>query len=148
MQSQKIFIMTIRLPKETKKKKMWCSLAIYSIIRPILLKKDKISRDKEHLWLMILDSANHIKHLELIGLGTVENVNTTPMEIFSVALYRRAVNLVIIHNHPSGETEPSGSDFELTLRLRKIGLLIGIPILDHLVISSDGYFSFKDDKLL
>ncbi len=141
-------MISVRLPKELKKRKMWNSLEIYSVIRPILLKKNKISRDKEHLWLMILDSSHHIKHLELIGLGTAESVITTPMEVFSIALHRRAVKLVIIHNHPGGDTEPSGSDFELTVRLRKTGLLIGIPILDHLVVSLEGYFSFKDDKLL
>ncbi len=141
-------MITVRLPKELKKKKMGNSLEIYSVIRPILLKKNKISRDKEHMWLMILDSCNHIKHLELIGLGTVESVAASPMEVFSVALHRRAVKLAIIHNHPSGNTEPSSSDLELTLRLQNIGLLLGIPIVDHLVISLDGYFSFKDDKVL
>ncbi len=140
--------MTVRLPKEMKKKKRNSSLHIYSVVRQILLKKDKISRDKEHLWLMILDSSHHIKHLELIGLGIVENVSATPMEVFSIALHRRAVKLVIIHNHPSGDTGPSSSDLELTLRLRNIGVLMGIPIIDHLVISPDGYFSFKDDKVL
>ncbi len=141
-------MITVRLPKELKKRKMANSLEIYSVIRPILLKKNKISRDKEHFWLMVLDSVNHIKHLELIGLGTVESVVASPMEIFNVALHRRAVKLAIIHNHPSGNTEPSGSDLELTLRLRNIGLLMDIPIIDHLIISLDGYFSFKDDNVL
>jgi len=140
--------MIVRLPKEFKNKRMGNSREIYSVIRPILLKKDKISRDREHLWLMILDGANHIKNLELIGMGTSESVSTTPMEVFSVALHKRASKLVIIHNHPSGNIEPSGADFELTLRLRNIGLLMGIPIIDHLVISPDEYFSFKDDKVL
>ena len=97
---------------------------------------------------MILDNSNQIKHLELIALGTVSNVCATPMEIFSVALHRRAVNLAIIHNHPTGDTEPSSSDYLLTLQLRNVGKMIGIPIIDHLIISSEGYFSFKDNELL
>ncbi len=141
-------MISVRLPKELKKRKMWNSLEIYSVIRPILLKKNKISRDKEHFWLMVLDSCNHIKHLELIALGTVEKVNATPMEVFNVAMYRRAVKLALIHNHPSGNTEPSSADLELTLRLRNIGLLMDIPIVDHLIVSPDGYFSFKDDNVL
>ncbi len=141
-------MISVRLPKELKKRKMGNFLEIYSIIRPILLKKNKISRDKEHLWLMLLDACYHIKHLYLIGLGTSKNVISNPMEIFSVALQRRAGNLIIIHNHPSGNVEPSSSDVELTMRLRYIGLLMEVPIIDHLVISPDGYFSFKDDKVL
>ncbi len=141
-------MITVRLPKEIKKKSMWNSREIYSVMQPILLKKNKISRDKEHLWLMLLDTCYRIKHLYLIGLGTSKNVITTPMEIFSVALQRRAGNLAIIHNHPNGNVEPSGSDVELTMRLRNIGLLIEIPIVDHLVVSRNGYFSFKDDKVL
>ncbi len=140
--------MTIRLPKEAKKKKINTSKEMFSVVWDILSKKDKISQDKEHLWLMILDGSKQIKHLELIVLGTVSNVCATPMEIFSVALHRRGVNLAIIHNHPTGNIEPSSADLMLTLQLRKVGLICGIPIVDHLIISSEGYFSFKDNELL
>ncbi len=140
--------MTVKLPKEIKKKKINTSEKIFSVVKDVLSKKDKISQDKEHLWLMVLDSCQHVKHLELIALGTVENVCATPMEIFSVALHRRAVKLAIIHNHPSGNTEPSSSDLVLTMQLRKVGLIVGIPLVDHVIISSEGYFSFKDNELL
>ena len=89
-----------------------------------------------------------LKNCQLNILGTVSNVCATPMEIFSVALHRRAVNLAIIHNHPTVDTELSSSDYLLTLQLRNVGKMIGIPIVDHLIVSFEGYFSFKDNELL
>ncbi|MFW9928257.1 MAG: JAB domain-containing protein [Candidatus Thorarchaeota archaeon] len=140
--------MTVKLSKELKEKKMKNPSDMYSIIQGVLLKKSRISRDKEHLWLMLLDNSMKIKHLELIGIGTINDVSTSPLEIFSVALYRRAVKLVLIHNHPSNELLPSKSDMQLTYQLLKVGVFIEIPVIDHLIIGTNGYYSFADNGLL
>ena len=127
---------------------MRSSSAMYRIMHKVLLRKSKISQDKEHLWLMILDNALKIKSLELISIGTIEEVYGNPMEIYSIALHKRAVNIVLIHNHPSGDLLPSKSDINLTDRIVQVGKMHGIRLLDKLIISKEKHFSFKDSGLL
>lgn len=76
--------------------------------------------------------------------GTVADVKV----IFAIALKACASGIVLSHNHPSGETEPSEDDIKLTHKLFEAGELLDIKILDHLIISSDGYYSFKDEGII
>ena len=96
---------------------------------------------------MILDNSNQIKHLELIALGTVSNVCATPMEIFSVAFKKRAASFVLVHNHPSGILTPSAKDIDSTDQIIQLGKIHGISLVDKLIISIEGYLSFKDTGL-
>ena len=67
-----------------------------------------------------------------------------PMEVFSLALQKRAVNIVLVHNHPSGELKPSDSDLDTTDRLIQVGSIVNLPVFDHLIISEKSYLSFRD----
>lgn len=118
---------------------------IYSILQPIFRRSSKLDRDREHLWLMSLDGSQTVRHLELLGLVTQQNVLIDPKEVFHRALHRRAASIVIAHNHPSGSLQPSRSDKTATGKLVEAGRFLNIKLLDHLIISENKYFSFLDE---
>ena len=140
--------MTEKITQEEKNIKIRSSSAIYRIMHKILLRKSKISQDKEHLWLMILNSALKIKSIDIISIGTIQETLGNPMEIYSIAMKKRAVYIALIHNHPSGELPPSRDDIDLTNQIMEVGKMHSIPLIDKLIISQTGYFSFKDTGLL
>jgi DNA repair protein RadC len=138
--------MNIRL-KETQKIKILCSDDIYSIMQRILLRENKIDRDREHLWTISLNNANKILNIELVSIGTVNATLIEPMEVFSVPLQKRAVKIIIVHNHPSGEIKPSEADKDITDHLIQVGKIMNVPVLDHLIITEKTYYSFEDSGL-
>jgi DNA repair protein RadC len=71
-----------------------------------------------------------------------------PKVIFQVALKANACSMILTHNHPSGNLQPSESDIRLTRKLKDAGLLLDLPVLDHLIVSSEGFYSFADEGLL
>ncbi len=139
--------MTEKLTKKEKGQKMQSSKLIYRIMQKTLKHKDKISQDKEHLWLMLLDNSLQIKSLELLSIGTINAVLSNPTEIFSIAFQKRAVKLILIHNHPSGNLLPSAEDIDNTDQIIQLGKIHEIPLIDKLIISTKDYFSFQDSGL-
>ncbi|PSK92458.1 JAB domain-containing protein [Taibaiella chishuiensis] len=121
---------------------------IYSIMQQILLRENKIGRDKEHFWLVCLNSSNRILMIELISLGSAKSTVIDPMDVFSFALQKRAIKLIMVHNHPSGDLQPSAADIDITERMYAIGQFIKMPILDHLIISPKACYSFKEAGMM
>ena len=121
---------------------------IYGIMQKILLRENKIDQNREHFWVIGLENNNRLLFIELIGLGSVKKVIAEPMEVFSFALQKRAVKIVLCHNHPTGELKPSGTDKDITDRLIQVGIIVDTHVLDHLIISDKSYLSFKDIGLL
>lgn len=101
---------------------------------------------KEHLLAIYLDIKNREIHREIISVGTLTANLVHPREIFEPAIRLLAANIIIVHNHPSGETEPSDEDIEVTKQLRKAGEMMGIPILDHIIVTKNGFYSFDNNK--
>ena len=91
---------------------------------------------------------NRILFIELVSLGTVNKTLAEPMEVFSFALQKRAVKIILCHNHPSGELKPSEGDKNVSDRLIQVGIIVDTEVLDHLIISDKSYLSFKDTGLL
>ena len=139
--------MNVRLTKE-QKIKILNSTDIYNIMQQILLRENKIRRNQEHFWVVGLNNKNKILFVELIGLGTVNRVGANPPDVFRMAIYKLAVQMILVHNHPSGSTEPSKEDLDFTDRMLKVGKLINIEVLDHLVISEEEYTSFADKGII
>ncbi len=83
----------------------------------------------------------------LLSKGTVNSTVTTPREIYIEALRHRAVSLILVHNHPSGDPEPSRSDILLTKRIREAGKIVGVQLLDHIIIGDNSYVSLKERGL-
>ncbi len=120
---------------------------LYGVMQRILLRENKIAQNREHFWVIGLESNNRILFIELISLGTVNRTIAEPMEVFSLALRKRAVHIILCHNHPSGELQPSQEDRDLTDRLIQVGRIVNTPVLDHLIISERSYYSFSDTGL-
>jgi DNA repair protein RadC len=84
----------------------------------------------------------------LVALGTATRVDVHPRDIFREAVKRNAVSVIVAHNHPSGDLEPSADDIGLTRRLEKAGEVLGIPLLDHLIVGKDKYCSMADRGMI
>jgi len=103
---------------------------------------------KEYFYVFCLDSRNKVIKKELVSVGTLNTSLVHPREVFEPAIRNLSAQLVIAHNHPSGDINPSEEDLNITAKLVKAGELLGINVLDHIVISKDNYFSFKENNLL
>ncbi len=117
-------------------------------MQKILLREDKIDQNREHFWVIGLENNNRILFIELISLGTVNRTIAEPMEVYSLALQKRAVKIILCHNHPSGELKPSEGDKNITDRLTQVGIIVDTPVSDHLIITPKSYLSFKNIGLL
>lgn len=111
------------------------------------LRKDVYGLEKEHLYLLILDSRNYLISKELISIGTVNETLIHPREIYREAIYKNATSVILAHNHPSGDTAPSEDDIRVTGKIAEIGRLLSIPLIDHIVLSNDSYTSLKARNL-
>lgn len=100
---------------------------------------------KEHFVVLYLNARNQLVHKETISVGTINVSIVHPREVFKPAIEHLSVGVIIAHNHPSGETEPSEEDLKLTNRLEEAGKLMGIEIIDHVIITKDNFKSIKDN---
>jgi DNA repair protein RadC len=139
--------MNVRLTSD-QKIKILNSTDIFKIMQQILLRENKIRRNQEHFWVIGLNNAHKILFIELVSLGATNRVEVAPPEVFRVAIYKSAVRMVMIHNHPSGALEVSEADKNFTDRMLKSGTMLNIDVIDHLVITEEGYTSFSDTGLL
>jgi|TARA_B110000261_G_C13091745_1_gene360175 DNA repair protein RadC len=139
--------MSIKLT-EAEKIKVLNSDDLYAIMQKVLLRESKIDQDREHFWVIGLSTSNRLLFIELVSKGTINKTLVDPMEVFSLALQKRAVKIMLVHNHPSGELKPSEKDINITDRLIQVGLIVDTVVLDHLIISDKSYLSFADNGLL
>lgn len=103
---------------------------------------------KEHFFVCSLDTRNNLIAIDEISVGTLTASLVHPREAFEMAIRRHAAHIIIAHNHPSGETEPSEDDLKITKRLVDAGKVMGIEVLDHLIITKTSYLSFKEKFLI
>jgi DNA repair protein RadC len=108
--------------------------AVSEYIRKILRRLDRLDRDKEHFFVISLNTKNKVKFVELVSIGTANSSLVHPREVFRRCIIRGASAAIVCHNHPSGESEPSEEDINITKRLVEAGKIIGIEILDHVII--------------
>jgi len=107
-------------------------------------------RDKkqEHFLTITLDGASHIINTRVVFIGTLNQSIVHPREVYADAIADRAAGIIIAHNHPSGTLEASRADIQITQRLDEVSKLVGIELLDHVILSSKGFYSFADEGLL
>ena len=101
-------------------------------------------RLQEHFLVIMLNGAHELMGVNVVSIGLINRSLCHPREVFAEALKSRATAVVLAHNHPSGNLDPSPDDMEVTLRLKKAGLLLGIEVLDHLIFSADDYHSMME----
>jgi len=99
---------------------------------------------REHFLTLFLNGANCVVGYFVAATGTANFCHVGAREVFQAAVVGGAVSIIVGHNHPSGQAEPSPADADLTKRLSEAGALLGIHVLDHLVLGSEGYFSFRE----
>ncbi len=106
------------------------------------------TKTQEHFLTITLDGASHIINTRTVFIGTLNQSLVHPREVFADAIADRAAGIIIAHNHPSGTLEASRADIQVTERLKEVSKLVGIELLDHVILSKHGYYSFSDEGLL
>ena len=103
---------------------------------------------EEHCYMLGLNNKGKLIGLFFISKGTVNMTCLNPREVFMRALLIGASSIVLCHNHPSGNPEPSRQDMEMTKRFKEAGELLGLPVMDHIIIGGSSYYSFMERGLL
>lgn len=124
-----------------KKKELLNPEKVFKLVRSKL--KDY---SKEHFYLIALDSRNWSIHE--VSLGTLNSSIVHPREAFAEAIKNKAASVIIAHNHPSGDPEPSRDDLEITKRLVEAGKILGIEVVDHIIVAGNKFLSFKEQGLI
>ena len=104
--------------------------------------------EKEHFLLVTLNGGHEIIQIHVITVGTLNRTLIHPREVFSVAMRDNAAAIIVSHNHPSGNCEPSAEDIAVTRILEKVSVIMGIELLDHVIVSRESYFSFLENSML
>ncbi len=120
-----------------------CSRDIYNLVRPNLM-----DLPHEEFWVILLNRANVVMRKVAVSQGGVAGTVADPKMIFKEALEQLASSIILVHNHPSGNRQPSAADIALTKKLRQAGDFLDLPILDHLIYTDRGYYSFADEGIL
>uniref|UniRef100_UPI0040480F3B RadC family protein n=1 Tax=Roseivirga sp. TaxID=1964215 RepID=UPI0040480F3B len=113
-----------------------------------LMKPELLDQPIEQFWIITLKRNNVVIQKRIISTGGISGTVADPKIIFNKALEDFASGIILVHNHPSGNLQPSQADIKLTEKLKNAGHLLDIPVLDHLIFTDDGYFSFADESML
>jgi DNA repair protein RadC len=119
------------------------SRSVYNVLRRHL-----VDLNHEEFWILLLSRNCKIIAKELISKGGLSGTVADPKIIFSIALQHQASSIILAHNHPSGNLKPSQQDIDLTKKIHAAGRILDIGVLDHLIITDGGFFSFADEELL
>jgi DNA repair protein RadC len=106
-----------------------------------LVKEEMINSDREMMLSILLTAQNTLIGVETVCIGSTQICAFTPAEVFKGALLANAVSIILCHNHPSGNLNPSADDLRITESMEQVGKLIGIKVLDHLIVSHEGFRS-------
>src|SRR5687767_5371446 len=112
----------------------------------LLKLEDHIDREKEHFYVMHLNVKSRVNLVELVSIGTLSSALVAPREVYRRAVMQGSATIIVAHNHPSGESEPSDEDTKTTKLLFEAGNILGITMLDHIVFCENSFFSFRDNS--
>lgn len=110
--------------------------------------KDIAGKPQEHFICISLNGANEVIEKRIVTVGLLDKSQVHPREVFADVITDRAATVIFAHNHPSGESKPSNSDLKIHEQLTEAGKILGIKILDHIIISKKGYYSFQENGLI
>lgn len=129
--------------ERSKKQKIGGSKDVYQVLTPLLS-----DIDHEEFWILLLNRAHEVKDKICISRGGISGTIVDQRLIFKPAITRLATAIILAHNHPSGTLFPSHQDKTLTKKLVESSKLLDVPILDHIIYTDDGYYSFADEGLI
>ena len=118
---------------------------VAKVFQDILALEDKVEQEKEHYYVMHLNIRSQVMMVELVTVGTLTSSLVHPRETFRRAVLAGSTSIIIAHNHPSGDVEPSDEDTKVTKLMFEAGQLLGITMLDHIIFTKDSYFSFRNN---
>lgn len=127
----------------TKRDKITCSDDAYHVMQPYLL-----DQPLEQFWIVLLNRANEVIKPHCVSQGGVAGTVADPKTIFKAALDKLASSIILVHNHPSGNLTPSEADIRLTQKLKDAGQVLDLPVLDHMIFTDHGFYSFADEGVL
>ena len=104
--------------------------------------------DREHFKVILLNTKNHVLEIESVSVGNLNSSLVHPRELFKKAILKSAAGGILVHNHPSGDPQPSDEDRQVTARMVEAGEIIGIEVLDHIVIGDGRYASLRERGLM
>lgn len=110
-----------------------------------LFREDAPLLDREYFWAVLLDGRNRVIGVDEVAVGTMTAALVHPRELFKAAILANSAALIVVHNHPSGDPEPSSEDIALTRRLIEAGDIIGIKVIDHVVLGDGRYRSLSEE---
>jgi DNA repair protein RadC len=113
-----------------------------------IMRRHLVDLNHEEFWIILVGRSSKVLGKELVSKGGLSNTIADPKIIFGAALQYQATGIILVHNHPSGNLDPSRDDINLTKQLSAAGRLLSIQILDHLIITDSTYMSFADKSLL
>lgn len=132
-----------RLKDSLAKRKIISSRDAFEIMHPILS-----DNNYEEFWVITLNRGNFVKRTHKISSGSVDGTVADPKMIFKLALEDIASSVILCHNHPSGNRTPSKRDHDITQKCKNAGSFLDIPVLDHIIVAGENYYSFADEGML
>ncbi len=114
----------------------------------LVLRPELEDLSHEEFWILLLNRANFVIGKAFISKGGQSSTIVDPKIIFKIAIEQNAAAIILVHNHPSGNLKPSKADLNITKKLVEAGLLLDLPVLDHLIITNQSFFSFGDEGLM
>ncbi len=119
--------------------------SVNDVIAQSVYMRDKV---REHLMVIYLNARNEMIFKKPVFIGTLNANIAHPREIFHYAVQHNAASIILVHNHPSGNTDPSQDDIEMTKKMVEAGKIMGIEVIDHIIIAKNEVFSFKGKRLI
>ncbi|WP_299675703.1 JAB domain-containing protein [uncultured Dokdonia sp.] len=136
--------MNVRLPKD-EDIHIANTKDIARIMRKILLRQNRLHRKKEYFWAIGLSTAHNIEYIELLTIGTLNKNRVKPIDVFNFAVAKKCEKIILCHNHPSGNTEPSKDDVAITQLIKAGANILGIKLLDHIIICEGKEYTSIND---
>lgn len=145
--AKRVDIISIKMVKESsilyKNRKITSPKDAYELIREFLE-----NADREHLIVCSLDTKNQPTNINTVSVGTLNSSLVHPRELFKSAILSNAASIIIAHNHPSGDAEPSSEDINITNRIKECSKLLGIDLIDHIIVGDKRFVSLKEKNIL
>lgn len=135
-----IYLKDSKIPVQTPRE-------VAKVFHDVLLLEDPVDREKEHFYVMHLDIRSQVNLVELVSMGTLTSSLVHPRETFRRAVMHGSAAIIVAHNHPSGQSDPSDEDSRVTKLLFEAGRILGIQMLDHLIFTPSQFFSFRDNRV-
>jgi len=124
------------------------SRPLQSSIDVCRLLRGAVNTDRESFYALHLDTQNRVLGIEEIARGGLDSVEVHPREVFKSAILGNAAAIIVAHNHPSGNAEPSNADLQMTQRLIRAAEVLGVPVRDHVIVAAEGCTSLRDRSLV